>query len=332
MEAVSNPEGRLQRPDFQQMLLVKEELPEGPGVDLLDPESLQIKEEQEEPWPSMKEETDASWFPVTTVIRKTEEDEEEKPVSPQQTGSTDLPVRYSVDLGKLETEEENWRKLDCNADRSSSDTDQKLWVRLWSRCHVNRVPLLVWVSGPSRSELDALNRTNRDEGNRFFQCSFIETWHGWKKAEPPTRPVQSGSDRIGSGPVQTGSDSVHLNWTSELFLHRHQFKSDSCRRRRNDRNDGEEEERRDLIGSIIGRQGTKINEIRQVSGAQIKIGSQIDSSSDRHVTITGTPIAINLAQYLITSWLQAPPPDSELLKPTRRRNQREALLCGIVGK
>ncbi|MEQ2190284.1 Poly(rC)-binding protein 3, partial [Goodea atripinnis] len=57
-----------------------------------------------------------------------------------------------------------------------------------------------------------------------------------------------------------------------------------------------------LIGSIIGRQGTKINEIRQVSGAQIKIGSQIDSSSDRRVTITGTPIAINLAQYLITSW------------------------------
>ncbi|XP_063767040.1 poly(rC)-binding protein 2-like isoform X2 [Eleginops maclovinus] len=57
----------------------------------------------------------------------------------------------------------------------------------------------------------------------------------------------------------------------------------------------------DLIGSIIGRQGTKINEIRQVSGAQIKIGSQIDGSSDRHVTITGTAIAINLAQYLITS-------------------------------
>ena len=57
-----------------------------------------------------------------------------------------------------------------------------------------------------------------------------------------------------------------------------------------------------LIGSIIGRQGTKINEIRQVSGAQIKIGSQLDSSSDRHVTITGTPVSISLAQYLITSW------------------------------
>ncbi|XP_064823124.1 poly(rC)-binding protein 2-like isoform X4 [Oncorhynchus masou masou] len=57
----------------------------------------------------------------------------------------------------------------------------------------------------------------------------------------------------------------------------------------------------DLIGSIIGRQGTKINEIRQASGAQIKIGSQLDSTSDRAVTITGTPISINLAQYLITS-------------------------------
>ncbi|XP_034007569.1 poly(rC)-binding protein 4-like [Trematomus bernacchii] len=60
----------------------------------------------------------------------------------------------------------------------------------------------------------------------------------------------------------------------------------------------------DLIGSIIGRQGSKINEIRQVSGAQIKIGSQIDGSSERHVTITGTAIAINLAQYLITSCLE----------------------------
>ncbi|XP_031424412.1 poly(rC)-binding protein 4 isoform X4 [Clupea harengus] len=64
----------------------------------------------------------------------------------------------------------------------------------------------------------------------------------------------------------------------------------------------------DLIGSIIGRQGTKINEIRQVSGAQIKIGSQLDSTSDRHVTITGSPISINLAQYLITSWVSVAAP------------------------
>ncbi|XP_056278525.1 poly(rC)-binding protein 4 isoform X1 [Pseudoliparis swirei] len=60
----------------------------------------------------------------------------------------------------------------------------------------------------------------------------------------------------------------------------------------------------DLIGSIIGRQGSKINEIRQVSGAQIKIGSQLDGTSERHVTIVGTPVSINLAQYLITSCLE----------------------------
>ncbi|KAM9758856.1 poly(rC)-binding protein 4-like isoform 2-T2 [Menidia menidia] len=60
----------------------------------------------------------------------------------------------------------------------------------------------------------------------------------------------------------------------------------------------------DLIGSIIGRQGTKINEIRQVSGAQIKIGSQMEGSAERHVTISGTPGATGLAQFLITSCLE----------------------------
>ncbi|KAG5839010.1 hypothetical protein ANANG_G00229810 [Anguilla anguilla] len=60
----------------------------------------------------------------------------------------------------------------------------------------------------------------------------------------------------------------------------------------------------DLIGSIIGRQGTKISEIRQVSGAQIKIGSQLDGGSDRLVSITGSPVSIGLAQYLITSCLE----------------------------
>ncbi|KAM8868592.1 poly(rC)-binding protein 4-like isoform 1-T1 [Synchiropus picturatus] len=60
----------------------------------------------------------------------------------------------------------------------------------------------------------------------------------------------------------------------------------------------------DLIGSVIGRQGSKINEIRQVSGAQIKIGGQLEESSERRVTISGAPLAIHLAQYLITSCLE----------------------------
>uniref|UniRef100_A0AAZ3P1Q3 K Homology domain-containing protein n=1 Tax=Oncorhynchus tshawytscha TaxID=74940 RepID=A0AAZ3P1Q3_ONCTS len=54
-----------------------------------------------------------------------------------------------------------------------------------------------------------------------------------------------------------------------------------------------------LIGCIIGRQGTKINEIRQMSGAQIKIANAMEGSSERQITITGTPANISLAQYLI---------------------------------
>lgn len=57
-----------------------------------------------------------------------------------------------------------------------------------------------------------------------------------------------------------------------------------------------------LIGCIIGRHGSKISEIRQMSGAHIKIGNQTEGSSERHVTITGSPVSITLAQYLITAW------------------------------
>ncbi|KAM4612569.1 poly(rC)-binding protein 2-like isoform 2-T2 [Polymixia lowei] len=61
----------------------------------------------------------------------------------------------------------------------------------------------------------------------------------------------------------------------------------------------------DLIGCIIGRQGAKINEIRQMSGAQIKIANPVDGSSDRQVTITGSPASISLAEYLINARLSS---------------------------
>ncbi|XP_078274925.1 poly(rC)-binding protein 3 isoform X4 [Rhinoraja longicauda] len=60
----------------------------------------------------------------------------------------------------------------------------------------------------------------------------------------------------------------------------------------------------DLIGCIIGRQGTKINEIRQMSGAQIKIANAIEGSTERQITITGSPANISLAQYLINASLE----------------------------
>uniref|UniRef100_A0A8C8H489 K Homology domain-containing protein n=1 Tax=Oncorhynchus tshawytscha TaxID=74940 RepID=A0A8C8H489_ONCTS len=61
----------------------------------------------------------------------------------------------------------------------------------------------------------------------------------------------------------------------------------------------------DLIGCIIGRQGAKINEIRQMSGAQIKIANPVEGSADRQVTITGSPASISLAEYLINARLSS---------------------------
>uniref|UniRef100_A0A2K6V321 K Homology domain-containing protein n=1 Tax=Saimiri boliviensis boliviensis TaxID=39432 RepID=A0A2K6V321_SAIBB len=58
-----------------------------------------------------------------------------------------------------------------------------------------------------------------------------------------------------------------------------------------------------LIGCIIGRQGVNINEIRQMSGAQIKIANPVEGSSGRQVTITGSAASISLAQYLINARL-----------------------------
>lgn len=59
----------------------------------------------------------------------------------------------------------------------------------------------------------------------------------------------------------------------------------------------------ELIGCIIGKGGSKIAEIRQLSGAMIRISNCEDRESggnmDRTITITGNPESVALAQYLI---------------------------------
>lgn len=56
-----------------------------------------------------------------------------------------------------------------------------------------------------------------------------------------------------------------------------------------------------LIGCVIGKGGSKINEIRHVSGANIKISNPEEGAKNRTITINGTPEAIQMAQYLITA-------------------------------
>ncbi|XP_037536529.1 zinc finger protein 85-like, partial [Nematolebias whitei] len=143
-DAVFNPEVLLHRLDVQQMVLVKEEAP-GVwmlGVNQQDPDTINIKEEEEELWTSqkgeelcVKKETDDTGFAFTAAPLKSEEDEE-KPLFLQlhqhQVKEEDLATSSSVDQIKAATGGEDCggaettRKPDLNtyADEcSSSETE-----------------------------------------------------------------------------------------------------------------------------------------------------------------------------------------------------------------
>jgi len=60
----------------------------------------------------------------------------------------------------------------------------------------------------------------------------------------------------------------------------------------------------ELIGCIIGKGGSKVAEIRQLSGAMVRISNSEDRDApanlDRIITITGTSESVAIAQYLIS--------------------------------
>ena len=61
----------------------------------------------------------------------------------------------------------------------------------------------------------------------------------------------------------------------------------------------------DMVGSVIGKGGSKINEIRQTSGSHIKIAEAPSANNERLVTITGTPESNQMAVYLLYSRLES---------------------------
>jgi len=67
----------------------------------------------------------------------------------------------------------------------------------------------------------------------------------------------------------------------------------------------------DMVGCIIGKGGSKINEIRNLSGSHIKIAEPHGNTNERLVTITGTPESNQMALYLLYSRLE-----SERRKPS----------------
>ncbi|ORX52828.1 hypothetical protein DM01DRAFT_1363232 [Hesseltinella vesiculosa] len=61
----------------------------------------------------------------------------------------------------------------------------------------------------------------------------------------------------------------------------------------------------DMVGCIIGKGGSKINEIRQMSGSHIKIADPVPDSQERLITITGTQESNQMALYMVYSRLES---------------------------
>ncbi|XP_055687844.1 poly(rC)-binding protein 3 isoform X3 [Lutzomyia longipalpis] len=104
---------------------------------------------------------------------------------------------------------------------------------------------------------------------------------------------------LGMAPSNTGG----LNPTALAALAGSQLRSNNTNR--NQQTNQQQHEMtvpNDLIGCIIGKGGTKIAEIRQISGAMIRISNceeREGGNTDRTITISGNPDSVALAQYLI---------------------------------
>jgi len=75
-----------------------------------------------------------------------------------------------------------------------------------------------------------------------------------------------------------------------------------------------------VAGSVIGKSGSKVGEIRKISGAQVHISTEdeLTQGGERVVTLCGTPESVLLAQFLVQS-------NIDLYK---REMERGAGLCG----
>jgi poly(rC)-binding protein 2/3/4 len=58
------------------------------------------------------------------------------------------------------------------------------------------------------------------------------------------------------------------------------------------------------VGSVIGKAGRKINEIRQKSGSHVKIEDEMSGAAERLVTIRGLPENNQMALYLLYQRLE----------------------------
>ncbi|KAK7602930.1 hypothetical protein V9T40_006904 [Parthenolecanium corni] len=82
-------------------------------------------------------------------------------------------------------------------------------------------------------------------------------------------------------------------------------------------------------GSIIGKGGSKIKEIRETSGASIQVASDmLPNSTERTVTITGNPDTITQCIYQVCLILMESPPRGTVVPYRPKPSQSQGLLAG----
>ncbi|KAK0173385.1 hypothetical protein PV328_006595 [Microctonus aethiopoides] len=114
----------------------------------------------------------------------------------------------------------------------------------------------------------------------------------------------AGLAALGLGGLATPANTGGLNHAALAALAGSQLRTNHTNRQQPAANNQTHEMTvpNELIGCIIGKGGTKIAEIRQISGAMIRISNceeREGGATDRTITITGNPDAVTLAQYLI---------------------------------
>jgi poly(rC)-binding protein 2/3/4 len=57
------------------------------------------------------------------------------------------------------------------------------------------------------------------------------------------------------------------------------------------------------IGSVIGRSGANINQIRTGSGAKVKLHDSVPNAPERTLELSGTAYQVRVAQKLVASFL-----------------------------
>lgn len=87
----------------------------------------------------------------------------------------------------------------------------------------------------------------------------------------------------------------------------------------------------DFVGSVIGKGGAKIKDIRHLSGSRVKINDPIPNGTERLITIWGTPESNETAIYLIHSLIESGKKRNSGVRPNNNDDSANGSASGPVG-